>query len=45
MRLWLVVDVCGTGRERGEAGEYHHCDNLSSSKRGGRRGGNFDRRD
>jgi hypothetical protein len=24
IRLWLVVDVWGTGSERGEDGEYHH---------------------
>lgn len=45
MRGWFVADVCGTGRDRGEAGEYHHCDSLSSNSRGGKRGGSLDIRE
>jgi hypothetical protein len=45
MRLWLVVDVWGTGSERGEDGEYHHWDTFRRSRRGGRRGGSLDRSD
>lgn len=45
MRWWFVADVCGTGRDRGEAGEYHHCDSLRRSSRGGSSGGSLDTQD
>jgi hypothetical protein len=38
----LVLEVWGIGSDRGEDGEYHHCDSLSKRRRGGRRGGNFE---
>jgi len=39
----LVVEVWGTGSERGEAGEYHHCETFRRSRSGGRSGGTLDR--
>lgn len=39
-----MVEVCGIGSDRGEEGEYHHCDSLSKRSRGGKRGGNFENR-
>jgi hypothetical protein len=42
IKLWFVPEVWGTGSDRGEEGEYHHCDNLRRSKRGGSSGGNLE---